>query len=264
MNLKEILDKHGAWLRCEEEGERANLRGAVLRGANLHGVNLSQAHLTDADLRGANFTDADLTRVSLTDADLTDVILRDGYLRGANLRGANLTGADLTDADLRDADLTRANLTRAILSGADLDLADAYLTRADLTGTMGLNLADIATPAERAERYRLRHPDAPVVPDLDRRILNLIQSGAGTLNMKTWHTCETTHCLAGWAIHLAGEAGAELERKYGPERAGSIIYRASVGRVPDFFGSNEDALEDLRKWAGGAEDPGSAHVHGEP
>ena len=70
MDIKEILKKHLAWLRNEDGGEYAGLRGANLSYANLRGANLS-----GADLRGAN-----LSYVNLS---------------GANLRGANLRGADL-------------------------------------------------------------------------------------------------------------------------------------------------------------------------
>lgn len=53
--LQEILDKHMKWLKGEDGGERANLRGADLRGADL-----SSADLRGADLRGANLYGADL------------------------------------------------------------------------------------------------------------------------------------------------------------------------------------------------------------
>jgi hypothetical protein len=73
--------------------------------------------------------------------------------------------------------------------------------------------------------------------------------------MGRWHSCSTTHCRAGWAIHLAGEAGYALERVYGSEVAGTIIYqRSRPGQcVPDFYATKEEALEDLRRCA--AEDP---------
>jgi hypothetical protein len=56
--LKDILDKHGKWLRDESGGERANLSfadlsSANLRSANLISANLSFADLSFADLRGA-------------------------------------------------------------------------------------------------------------------------------------------------------------------------------------------------------------------
>jgi hypothetical protein len=224
--------------------------------------------LEEAVMARADLTGAYLARANLADADLTDANLADADLADANLAGANLAGANLADADLADANLADANLADAYLAGAYL--AGAYLARADLTDA---NLADAylaravnlppgvaanspaepykpaRTPADfaaRAERYRQLHPEVPVVEALDRKILDVITSGAGALNMRKWHTCDTTHCRAGWAIHLAGERGRELEKRHGSERAGAMIYRASTGRVPHFYASNERALEDIR------------------
>lgn len=52
--LKEILNLHAKWLRCEPDGVRANLGDANLRGANLRGADLRGANLRYADLRDAN------------------------------------------------------------------------------------------------------------------------------------------------------------------------------------------------------------------
>ena len=52
--IREIIESHGKWLRNEEGGIRANLRGANLRGANLRGANLSGANLSGADLSDAD------------------------------------------------------------------------------------------------------------------------------------------------------------------------------------------------------------------
>jgi len=99
---------------------------------------------------------------------------------------------------------------------------------------------------ERVRRYRERNPDVPVVENLDSRILQAVTVGGGKLDMGAWHTCETTHCRAGWAVHLAGAAGYELERKLGdPMLAGRAIYRASTGRVPHFFATSTNALADI-------------------
>ena len=87
-----------------------------------------------------------------------------------------------------------------------------------------------------------------VVEHLDAKILEAISAGA-SLDMSTWHTCETTHCRAGFAVHLAGAAGYELEKQLGSQRAGAAIYRASTGRVPHFFANNEAALLDIRECA---------------
>ena len=79
--LNEILKKHRKWLNDEEDGEKANLRGANLSVADLRVADLRQADLSGANLRGAN-------------------------LRQANLRQANLSGADLRVADLNGANLS--------------------------------------------------------------------------------------------------------------------------------------------------------------
>jgi len=78
--LKNILDRHGKWLRNEEGGERADLSYA----------DLSSANLRSADLRSADLSYADLS--------------------SANLRSADLSYADLSYADLRSADLSYADL----------------------------------------------------------------------------------------------------------------------------------------------------------
>lgn len=70
--------------------------------------------------------------------------------------------------------------------------------------------------------------------------------------MTTWHTCDTTHCRAGWVVTLAGEKGKELERKTSTLFAAMMIYKASSPiRVspPKFFEGNEKAMEDMNKCA---------------
>ena len=184
-------------------------------------------------------------------------------------RDANLSGANLSDANLSDANLSGANLSDANLSGANLSdayLSGAYLSGAYLSGAKGLAFTpppDPPTPyvrdtsknhQKRAERFRKRHPEVPVVENLDAKILAAIDAG-GSLDMGAWHTCQTTHCRAGWAIVLAGEKGKELEKKVGPHRAGMLIYGCSTGNVPYFYANNEDALADIRACAARSSQP---------
>ena len=71
----EVLQRHAKWLKNEEGGEKANLRGAELWDANLRGADLRDADLWDANLRGANLRDADLRGADLRDANLWDADL---------------------------------------------------------------------------------------------------------------------------------------------------------------------------------------------
>jgi len=86
------------------------------------------------------------------------------------------------------------------------------------------------------------------LPGLDASILVALESGY-TLNMDAYHTCATTHCLAGFAVTLHPR-GTEMEEEFGSRLAGSAIYLASTGAIPDFFASDEDAMASLRKGAG--------------
>ncbi|MGY0666014.1 pentapeptide repeat-containing protein [Bordetella bronchiseptica] len=241
----------------------ANLARADLAGANLAGADLARAYLAGANLADANLADADLAGANLAGADLARAYLAGANLADADLAGANLACANLADADLAGANLARANLARANLAGANL--AGAYLARANLAGARNLPVGTEATSpvepyqrdtrhaaernAARAARFRELNPTVPVVEALDAKILSAIENGRGGLEMGAWHTCETTHCRAGWAVHLAGEAGYALEREHGPQYAGRMIYMASVGRAPHFFASNELAMADLREQA---------------
>ena len=61
--------------------------------------------------------------------------------------------------------------------------------------------------------------------------------------MKTWHTCETTHCVGGWTVKLT-PGGKELERKYHTRLAAELILSASRpdAPLPNFTASNEAAM----------------------
>ena len=176
-------------------------------------------------------------RVDLSGADLRSADLRSAYLRSADLSGADLSGADLRSADLRSADLSGADLRSADLrsaKGVDANGKIAPLTDADYI--------------EIRDEFRRRHPEIPIVPQLDSTICEIVNSGKGKLDMSDWHSCKTTHCRAGWAIHLAGKPGYELEKKFSAHYAGAMIYVASTGRRPDFFAGTKAALKDICEW----------------
>jgi hypothetical protein len=73
------------------------------------------------------------------------------------------------------------------------------------------------------------------------------------LDMGAWHTCNTTHCRAGWVVTLAGKSGKELEQRFDTLLAAMQIYDASCPgykiNPARFFDSNEEALEDMKRLA---------------
>jgi hypothetical protein len=91
----------------------------------------------------------------------------------------------------------------------------------------------------------------PVIPNIHASVLTAVQ-GKGALDMSEWHTCETTHCRAGWVVTLAGEAGRKLEERTSTLFAAMRIYKESSPiRVSPvrFFDNNEKAMEDIQRCA---------------
>jgi len=239
MDLTDVLEQHRLWLVTSgREGRRADLSGADLRGANLRGVDLSGVILRGADLRAADLIGANLRGANLSGADLSGADLSGADLRGANLRGANLSGTGLIGADLIGANLIGANLSDADLSGANL--SGASLHNADLSGAnlSGANPSD----ADLIGANLIGAIGLTIAADAPQRLLAVARAALATdsaLQMDEWHTCKTTHCIAGWAIHQAGEPGRLLEETHGPEVAGRMLLGHDAAM--HFHDSNDDA-----------------------
>jgi len=146
----------------------------------------------------------------------------------ANLSPRKQLGWAVLEAMKSGADLCNANLSGANLRGASL--RDASLCDADLS------------------RW---------IPRIDH-IHHAVYAAASepdAFDMHAWHktdACGTTHCRAGWVIHLAGPAGQVLEGVYGTSAAAALIYQASdpeLERTPDFYADNETALADMQRLA---------------
>jgi len=92
----------------------------------------------------------------------------------------------------------------------------------------------------------------PVIENIHQKVYEAATGKPEALDMSTWHTCETTHCRAGWVVFLAGEAGKRLEQHTSTLFAALQIYGASskieVSPVR-FFEDNNTALEDMKRCA---------------
>ena len=145
----------------------------------------------------------------------------DGGVR-ADLRDANLRGADLRYADLIGADLRDANLI-----GVDLRYAD--LRRADLTG------------AELGDTFKESYD-----PTLKAKILKAVESPKNALKMDQWHSCESTHCIAGWAVHLSGDKGKQMEDASTTYLAARLLLGLDHIESEVFFLEEAEAMDWLR------------------
>lgn len=94
-------------------------------------------------------------------------------------------------------------------------------------------------------------PNVPVIENIHQKILEAV-SAPNALNMAHWHTCDTTHCRAGWVVALAGKEGKALEEITSTPFAAMQIYKASSPiRVSPtrFYESNEVAMADIKRCA---------------
>ena len=183
----------------------------------------------------------------MTQSELDEVLrahrlwLSEGVGAAANLAGADLggrrlawedmTGVNFTNADLSAAILYTTNLTRADLTDANLHSANLY--GADLTG---VNLT-------RAVGLPVIQP----VAGFRASLLAAVTADGCSLKMTTWHTCETTHCLAGWVVTLHPE-GELLESVYWTGTAASLILNACGENVPDFYDTEYGAESRALNW----------------
>ena len=131
-------------------------------------------------------------------------------VRKAVSENADLSGADLRDADLRGADLRGADLSGADLSGAKSAVFEA-ISKTQMKAAI---CAQVCAAPEKLE-------------------------------MDSWHTCDTVHCIAGWTTTLHPQ-GKLLESIYGTSAAAALILHVCEGEVPSFHSSNETAMQWLK------------------
>ena len=93
-------------------------------------------------------------------------------------------------------------------------------------------------------------PEIPAIPDIHKRIYERVTQ-PNALDMESWHSCETTHCRAGWVVHEAGEAGYALEKFHDTALAAMLIYRASGYEINPsrFYDPADLALADMKRLA---------------
>jgi uncharacterized protein YjbI with pentapeptide repeats len=212
--------------------------GDLLNFADLH-----LANLRDIDL-SAEVGEVDFSHALLDEVDFSLAVLHNVKMTGTSLRKANLSAVLMTNASLPYARLDGANIEMAYFCGSTfngailkgLDFGSANWSGAIIQGA-------IIEPKDCA--------DVPRIPNIHAAVYACARA-PGAFDMRTWHSCETTHCRAGWAVTLAGQAGTALEESKGTAVAAALIYLASdphLERIPDFHASDEDAMADMRRLA---------------
>lgn len=183
-------------MEIQQNASNSQLDYKQLQGKDFKGFNFMYSSFVAADVSNSNFENTYLFEVRFEEANLSNAVLKNANAQFADFRNASLLGADLSGADLTGVDLSGADLTDANLHGA-IGLGDRY-----------------------GERY------------FAIALLEILHTGKGLLNMRNWHTCATTHCLAGWAF-------PELEH---PSRKASRMY-PTLAKF--FFSTEKEAVKAL-------------------
>jgi hypothetical protein len=230
MNIEKILDEHQLWLDSSgHKGKRADLSGANLRFVKIQNRNLTHAILYSADLWYA-----DLSGSILKFADLRSCDLEGSFLAGVEFEGASMVFAKINRANLIGVNLSYANLSESNLSGSELPQSNLYgakLTEADIRGT-DLSACNL-TGVEIGD-------DIPVIENLILKIAENALRDETCLDMSEWHTCDTTHCIAGWACAIANRP--DLERYYGTNACAALLLaKSGTTKIPNFFADKHQA-----------------------
>ena len=220
----------------------------TLAGATLADLRIARVNLTGATLMELRIAQVDLTGATLADLQDAGIDLRREPLDA--LVGEHIDLRGVPWADLADAQVDLTDTTLAELADAGIDLRG--VTVADLGEAMvdlhGVTLADLT-----AAGIQPLPADVPVVPDLHRQMAEAVGTAGEHLAMRDWHDpCGTVHCRAGWAVELAGEAGWNLQRRYGSTpTAATMIYLASDPDypLPSWYQSDDAALASIQEAA---------------
>ena len=215
--LQKILSDHALYQESGgKEGAIAILCRANLVGIELVGANFSFTNLSFANFRGANLSGAKMIRAELVGTNLIGTNLSGAELMQANLSGAKMIRTDLRGANLRNACLRETRLKDADLRGADL--RNACLSGADLSGT---------------------EIDFSIEDGLLRKVALKILRDRESFNNEVWHnSCNTIHCIAGYACLMAEDR--KIEGEYGTEVAGLLLL--GIKAHSHFFDSNKAAI----------------------
>jgi hypothetical protein len=210
-----LIDEWGwvTWLGGVFSG--GEFRGGVFSGGEFRGGVFSGGVFSGGEFRGGVFSGGVFSGGVFSGGVFSGGVFSGGVFSGGVFSGGEFRGGVFSGGDCYFGELIKVNIEPGLY---------AYGKRVD------------------SELI-------PIVENLDAKILEAISHGGGRLRMSTWHSCETTHCRAGWAVHLAGQAGYELESATSAHMAGMAIYWKSTGRVPDFFCDDVTALSDIKRCA---------------
>jgi hypothetical protein len=85
------------------------------------------------------------------------------------------------------------------------------------------------------------------IPDIRSKLLAAVSADGCKLDMQSWHTCDTTHCLAGWVVTIHPQ-GKLLEYLFDTGTAAALILDACGEAIPDFYDTSDGGDARAMNW----------------
>lgn len=120
--------------------------------------------------------------------------------------------------------------------------AEWAATLTSVGGWLDIYADDVSLPALVSVGGLAIRPEAERIANL-RRVAAAALATPDALEMGRVHTCETTHCIAGWAVHLSDDPAIKAAEW---SAAGTALLGVEAASM--FYASNADAREWLRQY----------------
>jgi hypothetical protein len=183
-----------------------------------------------------------------------DIVAGDDISAGGNiLAGGNISagGYISTDGDISAGDAISAgddiSAGNTIRARGTISARDAISARGYISA--GGNISAGGTVRAYTQHYDANEP--PISEQVARldAVRDTVLADPDTLDMTTWHKCETTHCIAGW---LQVQAGLPQDGEYAAADAARLapiatgMFYASTARAWAWLKDREYAQEETR------------------
>lgn len=214
-------------------------RNEALFGVIFQDINYPEAYLCESKFTGCRFKNCDFTDSAVSWSKFLSCCFSDCVFVNSLCNEVSLDNSRFDNCNFYKANLNHSSFLNCTINGGNFveaELSDVIVKGSDLLGPESaqslINKGITTFP--------------PSVDFIHQKVLH--NAKIGGLDMGDFHTCDTTHCIAGWAIHLAGDKGYYAEQKLDPENAGAMIYLASdrqLEKIPNFYTDDESAMREL-------------------
>lgn len=227
-----------------EDIEGCSFKDAILINVNFCGLILEEVDFTSSRIKHCVFTSSSLKDCTSNKALFTGGILKDCLWKRctcnrAVFEGCYMVGADFVDCEIKEARFEGCNLVATSYNQCQLSSAvfkrceamSMFLThcsadstvfeKTDLSGGIikhtSINHAEFTEVTMKNTRFTRTSVSSANLPfptiSEEERELNLYKVAKhalatdGGLCMESWHSeCNTSHCVAGWIVHLNKDA----------------------------------------------------------